>query len=649
MGLTEAQLEEHFSGIAFLPWERMGNMHGWGGPLSEDIRARRMKLQKRILQRQREFGMVSVLSCFSGHIPTGLVDLYPNMSVTRSPNWGNFPAEDCCNYLLDPDDPMFAHISKLFMEAQTNVYGSDHWYNCDTFNEMDPASTDAAYLQSTSAAVINGIRSVDAQGSWLMQGWLFHSGFWTAANVEAYLSGVSNDSMMILDLNSDVTPIYSAQTYFGKPFVWNMLHNYGGRRGVYGDIPTIALNPVEAKQQYPLEMQGIGITPEAIENNPVVYELMLEMGWHEDAVNVSRWIEDYVWRRYGCAKDDCPLAHEAWDSYLLPCAYTAQTVPALSLMQQHPSLTMADYRGYNTTCVTLGWRLLYEAAKNQRKSGEALAGPFLYDLTDVAYQQFGNLFSDVHALLQSSYQQFQFVGNVDVSTRVYNISKTLKDMIVVADFLLGTNPNYMLGPWTDSARQWGTNKDEKTLLEFTAKNQVTLWGPTGQISDYACKSWGALHKTYYLPRWELFSDMLYNCSLSFTDPDMPCPGRFPDEYEQKLLELEQSWGSSPQGFPQQPEGDNFVALSLVDRFISPWSALDEFQVLEDHDAPGSDLLVSWPSQAAFNTWTNDPAQMAWLCRLDTDCVGFNSNGYLKTSTKNAVETQGCTLYVKKSV
>ena len=38
---------------------------------------------------------------------------------------------------------------------------------------------------------------------------------------------------------------------------------------------------------------------------------------------------------------------------------------------------------------------------------------------------------------------------------------------------------------------------EKDLYEYNARNQVTLWGPTGNILDYGCKHWSALTKHYY--------------------------------------------------------------------------------------------------------------------------------------------------------
>ena len=85
--------------------------------------------------------------------------------------------------------------------------------------------------------------------------------------------------MIILDLNSEVSPIWSrTDSYFGKPFVWCLLHNYGGTRAIYGNLTTIATSPVESLHAPGSTMVGVGITPEAIEHNPVVYDLMVRCG-----------------------------------------------------------------------------------------------------------------------------------------------------------------------------------------------------------------------------------------------------------------------------------------------------------------------------------------------------------------------------------
>ena len=46
-------------------------------------------------------------------------------------------------------------------------------------------------------------------------------------------------------------------------------------------------------------MIGTGLTPEGIEQNDVVYELMNEMGWRSVLVEIENWIEGYSQRRYG--------------------------------------------------------------------------------------------------------------------------------------------------------------------------------------------------------------------------------------------------------------------------------------------------------------------------------------------------------------
>jgi alpha-N-acetylglucosaminidase len=62
-----------------------------------------------------------------------------------------------------------------------------------------------------------------------------------------------------------------------------------------------------------------------------------------------------------------------------------------------------------------------------------------------------------------------------------------------------------------SARNWAKSSNNATYaayLEYNARNQITLWGPTGQINDYASKQWAGLIGTYYLPRWQMFTQYL---------------------------------------------------------------------------------------------------------------------------------------------
>lgn len=110
--------------------------------------------------------------------------------------------------------------------------------------------------------------------------------FWTSDRVKAFLSQVPDDRMIILDLASLQNPIWiHVDSYFGKPFVWCLLNNFGGMRGVYANLTGITQAPLAALADPQSTMVGIGLTPEAIEQNPVMYDLM-----------VRAW-EDSAWKR----------------------------------------------------------------------------------------------------------------------------------------------------------------------------------------------------------------------------------------------------------------------------------------------------------------------------------------------------------------
>jgi alpha-N-acetylglucosaminidase len=55
----------------------------------------------------------------------------------------------------------------------------------------------------------------------------------------------------------------------------------------------------------------------------------------------------------------------------------------------------------------------------------------------------------------------------------------------------------LLRRWIEMARAWGQTAEEKNLMEFNARNLVTLWGPRGEIADYASKQWSGLIADYY--------------------------------------------------------------------------------------------------------------------------------------------------------
>lgn len=95
---------------------------------------------------------------------------------------------------------------------------------------MDPETRDSTYLSNAGKSMIEGLKEIDEKAIWVMQGWLFYySMFWNKESIKAYLSPIPNDQMIILDLVCEETAIYKeTDGFFGKGFIWCVLHNYGG-------------------------------------------------------------------------------------------------------------------------------------------------------------------------------------------------------------------------------------------------------------------------------------------------------------------------------------------------------------------------------------------------------------------------------------
>ena len=165
-GMTDEQIRAYFTGPAHLPWQRMINIDRWQGPLPQSWIDGQAELQKKILKRERELNMTPVLPAFAGHIPADLEQTMPGIRTSKVNRWCNFDEKYRCTY-LNPSDPIFASIQKDFLEEQTKMYGTNHIYGVDLFNEVSPPSWEPDSLAKISAGVYASLTNVDPEAIWL--------------------------------------------------------------------------------------------------------------------------------------------------------------------------------------------------------------------------------------------------------------------------------------------------------------------------------------------------------------------------------------------------------------------------------------------------------------------------------------------------
>ncbi|KAH0975576.1 hypothetical protein GBA52_017475 [Prunus armeniaca] len=258
--ISTSDLDDFFGGPAFLAWSRMGNLHGWGGPLPQSWFDQQLILQKKILVRMYELGMTPVLPAFSGNVPAALKTIYPSAKITRLGN-------------------------------------------CDTFDENTPPDDDPEYISSLGVAIFRGMQSGDNDGVWLMQGWLFsYDPFWRPPQMKALLQSVPAGRLVVLDLFAEVKPIWITTEQC-------MLHNFAGNVEMYGVLDAIASGPIDARTSENSTMAhifhtvsitflkvGVGMSMEGIEQNPIVYDLMSEMAFQHNKVDAKVSL-DFIYNR----------------------------------------------------------------------------------------------------------------------------------------------------------------------------------------------------------------------------------------------------------------------------------------------------------------------------------------------------------------
>ncbi|KAJ4402022.1 hypothetical protein N0V91_007527 [Didymella pomorum] len=540
IGLTDDEILPFFSGPAFQSWNRFGNIQGsWGDEMPLSWIDSQFELQKQILERMLELGMTPILPAFTGFVPRSLTNAYPNATVVNGSQWEDFPPEYTNTTFLEPSDSLFAELQKQVIIKQIEYYGNiTQFYTLDQYNENDPYSGDLDYLRNITRGTWQSLKAANSAAVWVMQGWLFYSNidFWTNSRIEAYLSGVEVDSdMLILDLFSESQPQWQrTNSYHGKPWIWNELHDYGGNQGLYGQIDNVTINPIAALAKSS-SLVGFGLTPEGQEGNEIMYSLLLDQAWSPVPIDTNQYFHAWVTTRYShatnCSSDPLPPGlYEAWELLRISAynnTHLASNAVPKSIFELAPNITGLINRtghhpttlNYNTTLVVEAWQALLAAADEEKTLWDHPA--YQHDLVDVMRQVFANTFL-------SDYEQLVTAWNTTTPTNasaalVTSLSSRLLENLDSLDALLNTLPQFRLSTWLDSARARASDSANSTstslnqtvnttaladFYAYTALNQVTLWGPDGEINDYASKQWGGLVGPYYGARWRTFLNYL---------------------------------------------------------------------------------------------------------------------------------------------
>lgn len=480
LGLDDRAIRDFLGGPGYLPFQFMGCLDGFAGPLPASWIESHRELGARILERERAFGMTPVLPAFTGHVPRE-VTVAPSRASRRT--WQGFET-----WVLDPADPQYERIGAEITRTQIKLFGTDHLYAADPFIEMIPLETDPG---AVAAATLAGLRAADADAIWIMQAWPFsyQGEYWTEARVTAFLDSIPDDRMLVADLWAEHDPQWERfEQFSGKPWLWCALLNFGGRTDPVAELRCLPAR-IDAALAGPNPPTGLGLSMEATRNNPVFFELVADQIWNQVA-DVEAWLDAFVTQRYGRGGWTAGL-REAWHG-LLDSVYDAGDMRIFpeqfnGIITAQPSATttpdVSDALWYRPAVLEQAWQTMIEVAEHNR---ELLPGPLGHDLVEVGLAYMAR-----------------------VADRLYAEGQTARFLRLFEDLerLLAGRPEYTFQHWEAKALSWAADQDEREVLRDNARRIITVWGTSDSplLDDYAGRHWAGLVGGYYRDRWELWT------------------------------------------------------------------------------------------------------------------------------------------------
>lgn len=525
LGYSDNEILQFIAGPAYTAWWLMGNLEGWGGPVTQGMIDQQVALQKKILTRMQALGMQPVMQGFYGMVPNSLQS--KGFDLLSQGKWaGGFirPA------FLMPGDG-FKKIAGIYYSDLKKRYGSDlHYFAGDPFHEGGKSGT--LDVADYGLLIQTEMHRYFPGSTWVLQGWQNNPS-------PEILSKLDKSEVLVQELFGENTNNWFIRKgYEGTPFIWCSVTNFGEKCGLYGKIQRFADEVYRANTgEYAPLMSGVGIMPEGLHNNPVVYDFILDLAWHPEHVMASEWIKSYVNARYGTVNDK---VQEAWQIFL-NTIYASfdkyQEGPGESVFCARPALTINSAsswgtraRNYDTQKFIEGVRLFITADAEMKHSET-----YQTDKIDLLRQVLSNQGEEVYRQMITAYEQKDIAAFSRLSTHFLSLIK-------LQDSLLACNPHFQLHTWLLQAWDFGKTPAEKKLALKNAKTQITYWGPDDPATDlheYANKEWSGLMKYYYLPRWEMF---VKECLGRLRNEAVPTPNYF---------SFELHWCNKPDLYPPE--------------------------------------------------------------------------------------------------
>lgn len=557
-GFSEREALDSISGPAFWAWQLMTNIEGYIPPKDKSYVYRRAELGKKILERYIEFGMQPIQQGFSGHVPMLFKSKFPDAKILEQRGWCGFPK----TAQLDPLDTLFLDFGKSYLNNLERIFGNYHYLACDPFHEGTPPKRWSWYLKAVGKTINHMYESFDSNSVWVMQTWSMR---------KHIVKAVPKERLLLLDINSEKT--LSNKNLWGYPVVAGMLHNFGGKNAMQGKLKLHCSNRYLKLKSNGANVVGTGMFMEGIEQNPVIYDLQLELLTSSKQIDCSKWLDDYIRRRYGKYSE---TFRKVWDILLETCYSSSndyQENEVGSALAARPQLMPIRTGPCCYTKIYYDTKL-FEKAVSLFKSVSDEFGEsdgYQYDLCDLVRQALSNRFYTNQSDFADAYSRKDIEALKILSEKQLNL---LQDM----DRFLANRSEFSLSRWIEDSHRLAGDEQEKKYFDFNARTLITLWGDVygeNMLYDYSWREWSGLIGEFYFVRWKMFYDEVISQLEKGRHVDVLCTADFvkrknyiKSDFGKRLNDFENKWINTYSEYPY-PSDKNVVSDAQM--LIKKWN------------------------------------------------------------------------------
>ncbi len=527
-----------------------GYSTGAGSAASADFIERRAELSREVIAMCQEWAMTPVVVGFSGFVPSEsskleeprLID--PIKRLNQEP-FGGITAPN----ILDAASVSYSDLAEIYYRKAAELYGDmEYYWVSGRAADYSPQPRKAAenFLAS--------IKDVSSRAKLVVS----TSGESPSLDVIDFLP---RSEVVVVDSWVDVAPQWGDSSsptarkegFAGHNWIYSYSGNFDGHTGLYGNLNRIIGGYYLAEQSgASLSLSGVGASIDGVGSNSMLLDLIFDLPWIEGRINIIDWINSYADARYIGESEDMRKVWQILSSTVYSPEYNSEQRGAPeSVFAARPALRVPRVSSLGTTEAHYQSSELLKALKIMLQSEQRYVDDrnFTSDLIDIGLIILSNY---GYELLPKIERAYSTADREELSRLINNFLSAM----LLADNLLNSQRETMLGNHIESAMAAGSNPWERDWLRYGLKTMVSSWGSAsvaggGEMHDRAHRMWGGMVANLYAKRWAYFFNFIEENEV------------LPTYYD--YFDIEDSWAKDTTPYPVNPLYDAaLVADEIVE-------------------------------------------------------------------------------------